>query len=1292
MKKLTISKRFIFALFAVLVSVNLWGQEPTLTYADNEHPETAGTETNPYLITSSVDWAIFAYWINIGTNADKYYKLTANIQTGTGLSNDVTTNGIMVGTEEHPFQGTFDGDGFNIVFYYKYLGEDNYPIAPFQYTNNATIKNLNISGGFIKTGVYCGAGGLIGSNNGTENTLVNNVVVGVSIFSDGDYSGGFVVYGSHVTFTNCIYNGSFGSFTSYYAGGFCGYGDKTTQLNGCLYNPSSSTFWGENFVYTVDGEFDSANNLINCYYTEGDEDGSSTQGIYVYTIIPSNKIARRLTVINGVNVYDNSLISVDITFTNTNTSNEYTEAPYAEPITVGFTVEFDDVAVAPGEGKYKYTITDSYGGLTVQDIGEYTFKVEGDKTNNYYGSATKHFYVTAPDTYGNWNDLKAALLSSGEGNITLDRNYKSGVGGSGALIIDRNVEIDLNGFTIDRNLDEAENYGQVIRVNGGKTVTIIGPGIITGAWNKAINGTEHGDSNDGGGIYNMGNLTLDRVTIANNKCKKQNDDANNTNAVGRGGGIYSGKGSTLTMTNVIIRDNEAKGGGGGIFADEATSFTMSDCAVRSNESSDKGGGIRVKKVTSTITDCIINSNIVDNHTTESVANGGGIHLDEGTLTLTRCTINNNRAYKYGGGIYVIKGTINVNNCTLNYNMAYDEDMHNEGRGGGIYMHGGTLKMNGGSIQDNSSNKSYGGGIYINSVASFELQGSATITGNINYISGSSSSNNTNVYLLGASKIQIKGSIEGSSIGVATSIGESVFTTGLSGNGTIALFTSDDGEYDVALHDDEAKLVILNPWTPPTKPEEDGYYHINDAVAISNTVTVGGNGIKFGDNGSLTILPGGYLTADIINTDPTKLIIKGGQIVTSSTNVAATLKKDISAALAINGRFWYLISSGIVTPNITSNTNLIKMSANDYPEYDLYRFNESVTNNLQWENYRNDEHDDFTTLENGRGYLYRNGNDYTISISGTLNSADEIETNLTCTQPAEGTNVLKGFNIIGNPYPHNIKKGTNASGVEYAINNGELLENNYYVLLEDSTWELVNDGEEIHVMEGILVQAKKAGTLTISKIPALAPASKGENDIKTSNNKIWFTINNNEYKDRACVEFKSGHGLNKIGHLNEEAPMLYVNYKGENFGSVDMNPEAKYFDLYFEAKKTGMFTLSVDPQGEYEYLHLIDKLAGRDIDLLLENEYTFVGSVADSKDRFVIALDPSYSTGSENDAFAYQSGDEIVVDGDGELQIFDLMGRMIATQRVSGVEMVRKPSTTGVYIMRLNDKTQKIVVR
>lgn len=54
--------------------------------------------------------------------------------------------------------------------------------------------------------------------------------------------------------------------------------------------------------------------------------------------------------------------------------------------------------------------------------------------------------------------------------------------------------------------------------------------------------------------------------------------------------------------------------------------------------------------------------------------------------------------------------------------------------------------------------------------------------------------------------------------------------------------------------------------------------------------------------------------------------------------------------------------------------------------------------------------------------------------------------------------------------------------------------------------------------------------------------------------------------------------------------------------------------------------------------------------------------------------------------------DIIVSGEGELQVFDVMGRMISTRRVTGVETVEKPSQTGVYILKLNEKTQKIVIR
>jgi hypothetical protein len=39
-----------------------------------------------------------------------------------------------------------------------------------------------------------------------------------------------------------------------------------------------------------------------------------------------------------------------------------------------------------------------------------------------------------------------------------------------------------------------------------------------------------------------------------------------------------------------------------------------------------------------------------------------------------------------------------------------------------------------------------------------------------------------------------------------------------------------------------------------------------------------------------------------------------------------------------------------------------------------------------------------------------------------------------------------------------------------------------------------------------------------------------------------------------------------------------------------------------------------------------------------------------------------------------------------------MGRMISTRRVTGVETVEKPYQTGVYIFKLDGKTQKFVIK
>ena len=151
--------------------------------------------------------------------------------------------------------------------------------------------------------------------------------------------------------------------------------------------------------------------------------------------------------------------------------------------------------------------------------------------------------------------------------------------------------------------------------------------------------------------------------------------------------------------------------------------------------------------------------------------------------------------------------------------------------------------------------------------------------------------------------------------------------------------------------------------------------------------------------------------------------------------------------------------------------------------------------------------------------------------------------------------------------------------------------------------------------------------------------------------------------------------------------LYIPQDNKDYAVVYSDTESE-MPLNFKAETTGRYTISFNAQEiELGYLHLIDKIEGKDIDLLTTPSYSFIGSPRDDENRFTLV----YRTESTNDSFAYQSGNGVVVSGEGELQVFDVMGRNIMNTNINGVETVNVPANA-VYIFKLNEKVQKLVVR
>lgn len=446
--------------------------------------------------------------------------------------------------------------------------------------------------------------------------------------------------------------------------------------------------------------------------------------------------------------------------------------------------------------------------------------------------------------------------------------------------------------------------------------------------------------------------------------------------------------------------------------------------------------------------------------------------------------------------------------------------------------------------------------------------------------------------------------------------------------------------------------------------------LNDDMTVTGSMNIHSGVVTVASNKTLTV--DGTLTN---NTASNLVLNNGGQLISNS--VAATVHKTIAAWATNTG--WYLLSSPIHNAAISGDSptisNLITSSG-----YDLFRYNESKSTN-QWENYKNEEYaSDFTSFERGRGYLYRNAATQDVTFTGSTNTSVTYYLSY-----ANAAGDLKGFNIIGNPFTHDI------TWDDITLSN--VNEVGYYTLGKDGGWTVHTEASgdlntnKIAPMQGFLVQAEDANpSVTFG-------AAKKNNENKANNDYIKFVVNYGKYNDVTYALFDKGDGINKIDHRNAEIPMLYISQDGKNYAIATMGDDTQMFDLSFEAKTMGTYTISMNAKGNFSYIHLIDRLTGDDTNLLIE-DYSFIGSPQDNAERFIVKLsyDNGSSTGSET--FAYQSGNEIIVNGEGTLEVYDVTGRKVMTTTINGVETINGLNS-GVYVFRVIGetlKTQKIVVR
>ncbi len=313
---------------------------------------------------------------------------------------------------------------------------------------------------------------------------------------------------------------------------------------------------------------------------------------------------------------------------------------------------------------------------------------------------TINFSLTLPATI---------LLTSGE--ITLTNLTLSGPGanltisGNNATrIFDTEGDVTIAGLTIRNGNASADNGGAIFNngnltlanttvlsntgTTGGAIFNSIGTLTLTNTFILSNTATTYG------AIFSYGTLVISNTTLTANSAS--------------GASSTIGNGGTMTILNSAIYSNTSVNGPAIYSLYVSTVSTIVSSSIHHNT----GGAINTNGALT-----IISSTITSNVIPAAFGGGAGIFSNY-PLTVTDSTISNNTVGSNGSGSGILAGpevTMTLNNVTISNNKIISAT----GSGGGIYFGGHVANLNNVTITGNSAGD--GGGVYVGASSSFNFK-------------------------------------------------------------------------------------------------------------------------------------------------------------------------------------------------------------------------------------------------------------------------------------------------------------------------------------------------------------------------------------------------------------------------------------------------------------------------------------------------------------------------------------------------------------------------------------------
>lgn len=281
--------------------------------------------------------------------------------------------------------------------------------------------------------------------------------------------------------------------------------------------------------------------------------------------------------------------------------------------------------------------------------------------------ASSHVQVTVTS----WKDLQQRIYDAGQTATTaLLASDLSADFSDTAIVIPAGARITVNlqGHTLNRASYNPSDTGSVFIVQKDASLTVMSQpeaGRITGGYTSGV----------GGGIFNEGTLTLDKVEVSGNQAYDGGAlfnsgililheavicDNSARNGSGSGAGIFN-TGEAYVNTS-SIRENSGARYGGAIF--NRGQITVIDSQIEDNFALELGGGIYNENNPNEAADATVTLIGVDLTKNTAHGTGGGMHLQSGIANFRdRVSLTENHSFQ-GAGLALVSGTLNVQDSVI----------------------------------------------------------------------------------------------------------------------------------------------------------------------------------------------------------------------------------------------------------------------------------------------------------------------------------------------------------------------------------------------------------------------------------------------------------------------------------------------------------------------------------------------------------------------------------------------------------------------------------------------------